>query len=88
MEITKVVKTFIRRGANTFGNIVYFTMPHGILFLFLNKKPVSSLSCIFVPFSEFNVPFLLFGRKTLNALLNELCSYPGLICLSVHSMIY
>ncbi len=23
MEITKVVKPFIRRGANTFGNIVY-----------------------------------------------------------------
>ncbi len=23
MEITKIVKLFIRRGANTFGNIVY-----------------------------------------------------------------
>ncbi len=23
MEITKVIKSFIRRGANTFGNIVY-----------------------------------------------------------------
>ncbi len=26
MEITKVVKPFIRRGANTFGNIVYFNL--------------------------------------------------------------
>ncbi len=26
MEITKVVKPFIRRGANTFGNIVYFAL--------------------------------------------------------------
>ncbi len=25
MEITKVVKPFIRRGANTFGNIVYLS---------------------------------------------------------------
>ncbi len=27
MEITKVVKPFIRRGANTFGNIVYVFYP-------------------------------------------------------------
>ncbi len=32
MEITKVVKPFIRRGANTFGNIVY------ISFAVKNKK--------------------------------------------------
>ncbi len=31
MEITKVVKPFIRRGANTFGNIVYIWMTKNIV---------------------------------------------------------
>ncbi len=30
MEITKVVKPFIRRGANTFGNIVYIVDQHAV----------------------------------------------------------
>ncbi len=34
MEITKVVKTFIRRGANTFGNIVYLSL---YLVIILNR---------------------------------------------------
>ncbi len=34
MEITKVVKPFIRRGANTFGNIVYIQFDAQKLFSF------------------------------------------------------
>ncbi len=36
MEITKVVKPFIRRGSNTFGNIAYVTLDHK-----------TSLKCLF-----------------------------------------
>ncbi len=31
MDITKVVKPFIRRGANTFGNIVYYSTIYYII---------------------------------------------------------
>ncbi len=41
MEITKLLKPFIRRGANTFGNIVYiyYINPHpsGTVYLYLSS---------------------------------------------------
>ncbi len=39
MEITKVVKPFIRRGANTFGNVLYLvTKILQMIFLYLKQK--------------------------------------------------
>ncbi len=46
MEITKVVKPFIRRGANTFGDIVYMRTPQYAL--------VTGLLSDFNPFSYFS----------------------------------
>ncbi len=46
MEITKVVKPFIRRGANTFGTVAYVRMPQYAL--------VTGLLSDFNPFSYFS----------------------------------
>ncbi len=41
MDITKAVKPFIRRGANTFGNIVY-------IYIIYKYKHVHACVCIYI----------------------------------------
>ncbi len=59
MEITKVVKPFIRRGANTFGDIVYMRTPQYAL--------VTGLLSDFNPFSYF-FPFHVFKVNSISYL--------------------
>ncbi len=49
MDITKVVKPFIRRGANTFGNIVYIYVYINVIWMKKIPYPLTNMSLDFSP---------------------------------------